>query len=1764
MARNAPPVLTSPDVFTSACFSPSRHSTEAKLSTLGKPPPFAKAGDSTCAGSPSLSPTPLTSPGASSCASAFSVLSSPVSAASDFSTQPRELCSTPHAFPTWPVSYATPEPALPLGTSEEATASCGGSARVEGPAKMASEMPAERNTTAEVSETASVSIARDTANSTCDESRASSSPHFTVPHTSRKGSKEPGMLRRRGREPAAAEKVGGGAAPRTDSPNASAGLRRSMHSVRVSCSDSSRSTTTEAGAELVSSHWERQTSGAVTPSSGTNGGKGLPAVGSPDASEGDVSLDTTDNSGESTVSTSQTIRSSRSASRKSSVERGAEAVGAVCAKAVMLPIRAIQRTDLTTCMRKNRERGEGTPANARRFGVGEGEWFPGPVPRGHTVGIDGCTPRANPFVDEVDSPSAPCPGAASELFRSLASGLILSIDGGGEDAPGSEDELISFERLESFCDAVRTPTALRISGASLSTDSSDVSEATQLGFAGFQSPREPSTPQSCCGTGSAAFEAREFGRRLIPQTLNGKAAQEEGQKISSVMGAGEKSRMSSDDGAPESKAAVVRKNVVYIQNLGSRRGEVSPMACEKRNAVLALPRGPGMEDTEAFAEKKRLPVERGKREKEPSLFCCACCGGRLLCSQCSATSDVHGIEPAGYGASNPSLQRLQDKATIGRRNGANARESGALTPRGQCRVCAESIYCGFCVYRMQATVSVSCAPASDQLAGRSPDVEGPADALLRRHFSNGAAVEEGLDGVEGSGRESEVGATALCMQYLNLNPGCRQGFPCVPPQFGEAEPETAAAWFSGTAGQETKQGIMDVGGGPQTHSTSDMLVNGLGFLASCPPSGADFRGAAAGHATHHARHFAQCQRQACRSVVRGKSFLEGDPSAGLTECGPLIGLDGIIGRAGSLGMAPLQGDTFTSPQVDRGAEQGSVPRHAWACAGRFPIPGGFRFDKTTKTDSSRKPNSPQEAWKQGLVPTSGAWSVDANAATHLCSTTQTSLYRDSWDWASLSSAADACLQASAGKTSDSQVAMETAGVNRAGCSGGLASNSTLRAGGRFGEAAKSLRHCLPTGRENPGVKEQVALETEAFRTLANAAEAECRFSSLEYTRLAERAQADVFSGAGPPAGMLSGSGPYGRSVRWDVGHALGVSRRLAESAALAAHAPHPHITGCPPDQHGNSGTPVCDYPLPQTTPAAAPLPSLRPRPSSEALSEAAFPRRDPGQLRGAVQPREAEKRSWGSAERLEGLPCSQTRYLVANSSSPSGRSSVHDEKDGPDSAFLRDQQLHLSAETAGTSAVTKRRRVDRATAGRKDSRGDAGAWGTPAGRVMPGRGPGTSEGSIDMGGFNDGTRCHPRRSGTGGVHLRQAVATGERRDTEQRRPIPPDSEGGKPGVSAARKQLLEADERGKVEMTTMRSRKRCTRKQVSGDAHIPQETWPSSPERSRMNAEVGQVNEPRGVDSGARFGSPARSLESELGGDERGSSGGAGERRATVENSQDLPGFACSRHRGAEEPGRGSATSGSCMRDAGDLVTEASRHALARGRQSTESGSIEPAEGSASTLACADVISSRRRTGSSRFPSRATSRPGSVSPGVKTSKRRRGDKGSTNDELAVREGEELAPRLSGPVGGVTQEAVQEESPEGQTEPGEGNEQGMLSGDKGGAGPVSLDDSEKTETQSAEKEAASPPGRGSNGRFWRAGGDGRVLYDQSGQKISGIWFDSGRRLWRVVFTQGERRRTKGFSLRQYGFEEARNMAVQCKLEMEARKGEKTSNPVSPAK
>lgn len=72
------------------------------------------------------------------------------------------------------------------------------------------------------------------------------------------------------------------------------------------------------------------------------------------------------------------------------------------------------------------------------------------------------------------------------------------------------------------------------------------------------------------------------------------------------------------------------------------------------------------------------------------------------------------------------------------------------------------------------------------------------------------------------------------------------------------------------------------------------------------------------------------------------------------------------------------------------------------------------------------------------------------------------------------------------------------------------------------------------------------------------------------------------------------------------------------------------------------------------------------------------------------------------------------------------------------------------------------------------------------------------------------------------------------------------------------------------------------------------------------------------------------------------------------------------------------------------------------------------------------------------------------------------------------------------------------------------------------------------------------------KSWRTGADGKVLYDACGHKISGVWYDNGRRLWRVVFTQGERRRTKGFSLKQYGFEQARNLAVQCKLAIEARK------------
>ncbi|SBT30577.1 transcription factor with AP2 domain(s) (ApiAP2) [Plasmodium ovale wallikeri] len=44
------------------------------------------------------------------------------------------------------------------------------------------------------------------------------------------------------------------------------------------------------------------------------------------------------------------------------------------------------------------------------------------------------------------------------------------------------------------------------------------------------------------------------------------------------------------------------------------------------------------------------------------------------------------------------------------------------------------------------------------------------------------------------------------------------------------------------------------------------------------------------------------------------------------------------------------------------------------------------------------------------------------------------------------------------------------------------------------------------------------------------------------------------------------------------------------------------------------------------------------------------------------------------------------------------------------------------------------------------------------------------------------------------------------------------------------------------------------------------------------------------------------------------------------------------------------------------------------------------------------------------------------------------------------------------------------------------------------------------------------------------------------------YDTNRRLWRVMYMENDKRKTRGFSPRIYGFNVARELAVQLKYEM----------------
>ncbi|ANQ05783.1 Uncharacterized protein PCOAH_00002050 [Plasmodium coatneyi] len=87
-------------------------------------------------------------------------------------------------------------------------------------------------------------------------------------------------------------------------------------------------------------------------------------------------------------------------------------------------------------------------------------------------------------------------------------------------------------------------------------------------------------------------------------------------------------------------------------------------------------------------------------------------------------------------------------------------------------------------------------------------------------------------------------------------------------------------------------------------------------------------------------------------------------------------------------------------------------------------------------------------------------------------------------------------------------------------------------------------------------------------------------------------------------------------------------------------------------------------------------------------------------------------------------------------------------------------------------------------------------------------------------------------------------------------------------------------------------------------------------------------------------------------------------------------------------------------------------------------------------------------------------------------------------------------------------------------------------------------------ENANEEAKAKPKRCRRSRVGKDGDDQVVTgaYDENGEKISGVWYDTNRRLWRVMYMENDKRKTRGFSPRIYGFNLARELAVKLKYEM----------------
>ncbi|PFH35750.1 hypothetical protein BESB_054010 [Besnoitia besnoiti] len=1835
MGRKAPAALVSPDATPPASFSASVCLEDSEHLALNESLEHKKTNACPTQGqSPSLVPTPLTSPGASSCASSISAVSSPVSAASDFCGRSRDLFShqvspttqlatfslSEHGFP--PLASAAP-PGCSAAPAGDATkqAGCQDVALTANGLSVFSVERIQRICGERDAQLPGLPPRRSFIMQSPQKSGESASCFQKVSH---KADNADGLLEQ----------------SRDLSLSTCPG-----RILRIALFHSSRTTTaSDAGAEFLSSSWDGHSSGAISPSgdSATDGKAGAVAH----SREQSAIQNVTDASGENTVSTSQTIRSSRSVSRKSSLERGGDLQCAAQEESARCKDNPSQESEAARSHSEEESQEAGAP------GVGL------PVVGGNEARLllfadrrgassDVCQGSGNPFTADVDSLAVTSLDSTSELLRSLSPGLTDTLGHIGACPQDTEDDRMSFERLESFCDAVHTPQLLRIPRGSPLLDNGSAGPCSNNAAVQVSGTV---TGQTCEGAGETGNEAGA-ARRCYPREERDDARKStlavSGGALHLERGSGmergepllpltsqevETPPAQVDWDSPHRHMATTATKEAGRTHDLRERTDVEAPGVDYGIVSAFTPAGEGAHRVDSVASvhpKQAVPKDtvgsacEGRRD---SAFRCACCGDLLLCSQCSGTGDFHEADTAVRGRLTGALSRSPEQDAAGRREreGSEGRSGAVVSGQGPCRLCAESIYCGLCVYRMQATVSMSCASTSERTE-RSSVMQGLPDSFVRRPSTAGLAIEElssrelalvapanaAIPSAGGAMRELDVGTSSL-LDMRSVRQGCGVSVPCGSLHVGDTTmmPVALSGWFPHSAfGCQIERkpdgsGLVDRSAvKPPLGDTRAINRLASHFLCGSVVLEAHGEGAVQAVQDQPSQHHVRCSRQPSYQHVPR-------PHAAAHDLGQ------IVWR------------TCAPPSVAgaHGVQMNSVTR---ACCSRI----------VDSVDGRKQ--APQQLTYETVVTHSQAAG---------CSPIPTALYRGSEQALSHVAAAggaaslpNSALDSTLRPIGPLPAAPEVGVEGLAGSAGGGACTAriTARAPGKLlvrcgqrgqfrGNQLQSKDTRAAEWRDGQtDVDAQPAMARNAYHTAAEPY-AECQRSGSGAVLSSRWSATGVLQNGGrlTPvvvnrettravglsgfrcSGSLSGNDidcarllrPRGYSTA--SGRSQDRDKTATRSVSgIAAALPHQGFqrhepvsatsrlqVDCNPAGHVMDLAPA----KPRDMSCAVVSPGYGHLALSSFTGKVAFPLSPP--TRECVPGLENHSSCHSAFDDICNRPVGgcdlEERPADADDGSAAGKQLVQRVQEFPDPM---------------SDPSAKRRRLYRCNGGQTDVAGNV--WCAEEPRTVAPSAPGMAARDLSRHGVSSvsatgsAQRTLPQRCGAPDVSM-QEHRTSTRTDLSNSQPVreacsPPCVSGVSRiqrcmtgGMPSRQQSCPKVEDAGEQDAAGLRTRKRFGKKQPLVDA-CTQRAWGSLREDSmcvktedRTSQSGGDRDAVDGRTANAGVHGPSdstemvkcadKALELPQSRDNEGNDKSDEHGRMCRHDSHDVRnpcqrrspegGFSssCAEYKRGEAklaPASGNDSPRASVKQWANSTDMSGRHH--GGRHSGDGVVCSEESRCAGPDRASREIAARRRITSPEMPS-MLSKGTTVPQGAKTCKRRRGERSAVGDECSAGEGDASSgSRAMYHEVGNTQAVVQEDATESRRErEGRGQAVGRSKGDFSDI--ARPEGAEQKEAHSSEQESSSPPGRGSNGRFWRAGGDGRVLYDQAGQKISGIWFDSGRRLWRVVFTQGERRRTKGFSLRQYGFEEARNMAVQCKLEMEARKGEKMTAAMSTGK